>query len=619
MSSTAADTRLDCLVREAVANYGSYTATVAGLGDGRADRVLELNVDCEDLTHAYTRAPFNKANKVPAGCRIRHFVYVIPIEQRHGQEQRMLVGSDGEDLDMAMFFRPSAAASDAVYVTMPELAFSGPGSEVQYAFRVRNYFERPNGVLEPRDDIQIGMELTTSTQAKHPRRGVVLVTNNQLFSFQLGAMGDKHAGFKMQYNPLRLVASESTCELSVAELHTQVFGSIVEPLAPEDIMAKAIHWHYYTYTSRRAYGGGATRGGVMRGGGLTKGGSSFSHASLVAGEEKRWNLSVSNAVPISKRARAKLSLMVGDILQVFTPDREHSSVPPALPVVLFAPTATPVDTSNGYDKSMRCLEMIRAQGVRNVEDDKLALLWADMCPWPVDNGSEALAVGVREHEDKDDEDGQDLSATVKSLSKRVYTVQEGTFLRVRVTNMTLDDTCIINVHPFYCKATSECGTCCFWEEAENRVSLKAGESYEMPFPLQKEPGEGTDGWVFKDGDGKTVLTVLFVLPAAPEPARNEEDHVAFHALKPAREQDKMDIDTEAGAQGATGSEKLEPECCVCLEPKTVGQMAAFIPCGHCVCCIQCYTKQVKADTASGKRSKCPKCRVFVRDTMRLFF
>lgn len=609
---SAADTRLDYLVREAVANYGSYTATVAGLGEGRADRVLELNVDCEDLTDAYTRAPFNRTSKVPAGCRIRHFIYVIPIEQRHGHEQRMLVGSDGQDLDVAMFFRPSAPASDAVYVAMPQLAFAGPGSQVEYAFRVRNYFEHLNGVLEPRDDIQIGMEFTTQTQVGYPGRGVILVTNNKLFSCQRSAIGGKLTGFKMQYSPLQLVASERTCEMSVAELHTQVYGSIVKSLASTDIMAKAINRHYYTYTARRAYGGGATRGC-----GATKGGSSFSHASLVAGEEKRWNLTVSNAVPISKRARVELSMMVGDIVQASVSDLQHASVAPLLPTVLFAPDVSAASL-HGYDNAMRCLQTMRMEGVVDVGQTKLAQLAADMCKWPVDDGYEALAVGVREHADRDDEEGEDLTATFVSECKRVYTAHEGALLRVRVTNMTLGDTCVA-VHPFYCNATSECGTCCFFEEAEKRVSLRPGDSCEMPYPIQKEAGEGTDGWMLKDDKGTTVLTVLFVLPATLLGERNEDDHVAFHALKPAREQDKMDIDAGAGAHGATSSEKLEPECCVCLEPKTVAQMAAFIPCGHCVCCVECYSKQVKADTASGKRSTCPKCRILVRDTMRLYF
>jgi superfamily II DNA or RNA helicase len=37
------------------------------------------------------------------------------------------------------------------------------------------------------------------------------------------------------------------------------------------------------------------------------------------------------------------------------------------------------------------------------------------------------------------------------------------------------------------------------------VTLAAGETYELPFPLQKEAGEDMDGWLLKDGGGKTVL------------------------------------------------------------------------------------------------------------------
>ena len=633
MCSTPVDMRLDCLVREAVANYGSYTSTVAGLGDGRVDRVLEINVDSEDLTHAYTRAPFNKANKIPAGSRIRHFVYIIPIEERHRKEQRMRVGCEGEDLDIAMFFRPSSTASDTVYVAMPSKAFSGPGSQVQYGFRVRNYFEHRNGVLEVRDDLQIGMELTTSSQMKNPRRGVMLITNNQLFSFQLGAMGDKQAGFKMQYNPDMLASTHSVIDESMAQLHTQVFGSIVLPLTPEQKMAKAIAEHFYMCNTRMRTKGG---GGATRSGGATRGGSTLSHARLSAGEEKSWNLSVSNSVPISKRNRVQLCLMVGDIEQVFVPDITQSSISLSFPAVLFAPTDEPASTTNGFQDTMQCLERMRINGAPNVDPGHLAQL--SFCQWPVRDGYEALAVGVREHADRDDEDGEELDPVFFGVFKRVYNVQVGTLLRVRVTNMTLGDA-DITVYPYYCKATSPCGTCGFEEESEDCINLQAGDSYELPYPLQKVEGEGMDGWIFKNSERKTVLRILFDV---------EEERLSHRVQQPVPE-DRMLLDTperprliEAGVDvpepdlfkentsgenpepvnpepGNSESEKLQPECCICLEPKTVAEMAALVPCGHCVCCMVCYKKQAKTDTDAGKRSKCPKCRVYVRDTMRLFF
>jgi hypothetical protein len=268
---------------------------------------------------------------------------------------------------------------------------------------------------------------------------------------------------------------------------------------------------------------------------------------------------------------------------------------------------------------MLCLEKIRVHGLRDIVTfAQLTQLHTDMCQWPVRDGYEALAVGVREHEDRDDEEGQALSATFTGVSKRVYTVQEGTLVRVRITNMSITDKWII-VYPYYCRATSECGTCCFEEQEEQYMTLKSGESCQMPSVLQKEAGEGADGWIFKDGEGTTVLTLLFMLPVTPSEESNQDDHVAFHALEPARDEDKMVIDAEAEAQGATSSENIEPFCCVCLDKKTLGEMAAFVPCGHCICCIACYSKQVKADTAVGKRSTCPKCRVVVRDTMRVFF
>jgi len=49
------------------------------------------------------------------------------------------------------------------------------------------------------------------------------------------------------------------------------------------------------------------------------------------------------------------------------------------------------------------------------------------------------------------------------------------------------------------------------EEPEDLVTLQSGESYELPYPLQKDEGESEDGWALKDANGKTVLRLRFVL------------------------------------------------------------------------------------------------------------
>jgi hypothetical protein len=50
------------------------------------------------------------------------------------------------------------------------------------------------------------------------------------------------------------------------------------------------------------------------------------------------------------------------------------------------------------------------------------------------------------------------------------------------------------------------------EEPEKLVELKSGESFELPFPLQKEAGEEEDAWAMKDSKDKTVLKLRFTLP-----------------------------------------------------------------------------------------------------------
>jgi hypothetical protein len=58
--------------------------------------------------------------------------------------------------------------------------------------------------------------------------------------------------------------------------------------------------------------------------------------------------------------------------------------------------------------------------------------------------------------------------------------------------------------PVYVKENGE-------EEPEELVERKSYEFFELPFPLQKEAGEGEDAWALKDDQGKTVLKLRFIL------------------------------------------------------------------------------------------------------------
>jgi hypothetical protein len=81
-------------------------------------------------------------------------------------------------------------------------------------------------------------------------------------------------------------------------------------------MARAIQ-RYFHYNARRE----TTRGDATRGEqsfcGRGKGGSSLSHAKLVAGESRQFNVSVIEAVPIAVRGKVDLCMMVGDVARVF--------------------------------------------------------------------------------------------------------------------------------------------------------------------------------------------------------------------------------------------------------------------------------------------------------------
>jgi hypothetical protein len=115
-----------------------------------------------------------------------------------------------------------------------------------------------------------------------------------------------------------------------------------------------------------------------------------------------------------------------------------------------------------------------------------------------------LQVTVKQHDGKDDEKGEHIATSriTKGPNLRLYSVDPDLLIRVTVKN--LSSTRDISLMPVYVKDNGE-------EEPEDLVELKSGESYELPFPLQKEAGEEEDGWAIKDSEGKTVLKLRFTL------------------------------------------------------------------------------------------------------------
>ena len=111
---------------------------------------------------------------------------------------------------------------------------------------------------------------------------------------------------------------------------------------------------------------------------------------------------------------------------------------------------------------------------------------------------------VKQHDGKDDEEGEriDASRITKGHDFRLYSVDPDLLIRVTVKNLSV--TRDISLKPVYVKENGE-------EESEELVELKSGEyfPFELPFPLQKETGEGEDGWALQDDLGNTVLKLSF--------------------------------------------------------------------------------------------------------------
>jgi hypothetical protein len=665
MSYLPLDTRLDAIIAEAVAKYGQYTGNVVGLGHGRVDRVLEVPVvPTADWEHAYTKTPMINAYKLFYGTamRVRSFVYVVPLEERDGRRQRMVVGMDGEDLDIATFFRPVGldAVKGDVYVAMPPQAFAGEGDEVEYAFRVRNYLELSNGTMVPLATLQIGMEYKTSTQRKHDKRGVILITNDQMFSSQLGEEGDMQEGFKMQYVGETSMV-DAAPEASKAVLYMQAFGFVARPPSFAERLTGYLGSHFHMKSCARTKGAGQTRS--SGGGGGTRGtrgssSSSLSHGKLLAGASRQMNVTVSAAVPIAERATAEFCLTVGAVARVFHEKQVEAAVgavsgDDAVIDLTGEEDAGAPRVKSGYAEAMRCLaEMLGHErecspGFTTHKAELMAAI-QNMVSWPTmkvggplgllaPSSQAPIVVGVCQHEDKDDEEGEAMSKTSGCNLHRAYRADIGPLYRVRVSNFSLCGD-HVKVQPVYFEVFKPEGVEeCEIDEPEEAFVLEPGETFELPFPLQlKVDDHERCGWKLKDDEGKTILCLSFALDetrvaeilALEAKAKHERElEAAAQAVereKREREERECAMILDAAAEAGNVSDvalgdTVVVECCVCLDKKLVRQMALFKPCCHCVCCTVCYTKQVELDTAAGLRSRCPKCRGPVLGVDRVFF
>ncbi len=413
---------------------------------------------------------------------------------------------------------------------------------------------------------------------------------------------------------------------------------MASPPTPEEILARAIQRHFHFYARREVMRGGVTQSGATRGG--TTRGSSLSHAKLVAGESTARNVFVSQAVPIAERVKVELCVTVGDVVRV-----EHDKhVEAAVGAAVVAKTAAnEVECKfDGFVQSMRCISRMLRDSYDGEKWKQLQQLSEDLCCWPV-SGTEttALAVGVIECADAEDEEGQGLHMTSGNLGQRLYTVEVGTLVRVRVTNFSLTGASI-EFQPVYYRAVPVSGRVEHREEPEAKITLLAGDTYDLPFPLQvcpfldfdclfavidsksnndvqKEAGEDADGWLFKDSKGLTVLQVLFVLSAQSLSAfREEREREERVKLERESEERECAMIVESAPDAPVGEAMIQ-ECCACLEKKLSRQFVCNVPCGHCVCCNDCFEKQKVMDSAAGKRTRCMKCRTYVADVMRVYF
>lgn len=125
-----------------------------------------------------------------------------------------------------------------------------------------------------------------------------------------------------------------------------------------------------------------------------------------------------------------------------------------------------------------------------------------------------IEVVTKQHENIDDKEGEEVGkekykdivdAKTGILTQRTYTVDADHLIRVTVKmNPGYTTSTIHSIQPVYIHENGE-------EDVEELQELMDGESYELPFPIEKEEGEKEEGWDLRDKAGNTLLKLRFTL------------------------------------------------------------------------------------------------------------
>jgi hypothetical protein len=177
----------------------------------------------------------------------------------------------------------------------------------------------------------------------------------------------------------------------------------------------------------------------------------------------------------------------------------QESVP--VPILTQEPDPVPMDSVSVPIKEANLMNFVTWDNKETIPQ----VLSVSLGDKPLCCSAPKIYLKVKQHDGKDDQEGELIDQNnIQVFDKGTYRevmYKVDTDLLIRVTFKTTHE--LENITPVYITVAGE-------EEPEDVITMQVNDSFELPFPLQKEAGEESDSWIIRSGSD-ILLKITFLL------------------------------------------------------------------------------------------------------------